>query len=74
MPVPIGKRGWRDHPPHRLPEYMDGPASPVSVPPPAALPEVRLNGFLGALAEVLRHRVGGARRRVPAAASTGVFG
>ena len=50
---------------------MDGPASLVSVPPPAALREVSLNGFPGALAEVRRHRVGGGVRRVPDAAPTG---
>ena len=40
-------------------------------PPPAALREVRLNGFPGALAEVRRHGIGGGRRRVAAAAPTG---
>ena len=50
---------------------MDGPASPVSVPPPAALREVRLNGSPEAFAEVLRYRVDGGRRRVPDAAPTG---
>ena len=50
---------------------MDGPVSPASVPTPAALREVRLNGFPGALAEVRRHRVDGGRRRVPNAAPTG---
>ncbi len=44
---------------------MDAPASPASVRPPAALRGVRLNGFLGALAEV--------RRRVPDAAPTGLL-
>ena len=61
-------RRWQNHSPLRLPECMDGPE------PPAALREVRLNGFPGAHAEVLRHRVGGARRRVPDAAPTGLFG
>ncbi|MDE2982714.1 MAG: hypothetical protein OXU74_16105, partial [Gemmatimonadota bacterium] len=51
---------------------MDGPASPVSVPPPAALREVRLNWFPGALAEVSRHRRDGGGRRVPEAAPKGV--
>ncbi|MDE0359039.1 MAG: hypothetical protein OXN92_15070, partial [Gammaproteobacteria bacterium] len=32
-----------------------------------------MNGFLGALAEVRRHRSGGGRRRVPDAAPTGVL-
>ena len=45
-------------------------AASVYVPPPAALREVRLNGFPGALAEVPRHRIGG-RRRVPEAVPTG---
>ena len=51
---------------------MDAPASPASVPPPAALREVRLNGFPGALAEVLCHRIGNGGRRVPDAAPTGL--
>ena len=42
---------------------MDGPAPLASVPSPAALCEVRLNGFPEAVAEV--------RRRVPDAAPTG---
>ena len=50
---------------------MEGPAPPVSVPPPAALREVRLNGFPEALTEVLRHRVGGGVRRIPDAVPTG---
>ena len=33
-------------------------------PPPAALHEARLNGFPGALAEVLRHRVDAGSRRL----------
>ena len=66
------QRCWRDRSPLRLPECMDGPASPVSVPPPAALREVRLNGFPGALAEVLLHGVGGCVHRVADAAPTGV--
>ena len=45
-------------------------AASVYVPPPAALREVRLNGFPGALAEVPRHRIGG-HRRVPEAVPTG---
>jgi len=54
---------------------MDGPASPVSVPPPAAPREVRLNGFPGALAEeVPRHRFGGGECRVRGAVPTGMFG
>ena len=53
---------------------MDDPASPASVPPPAELREVRLNGFLGALADVPRHRIDGGGRRVPDAAPTGLFG
>ncbi len=50
---------------------MDGPASPVFIRPPAALREVRLNGFPGALAEVSRHRCDGGGRRVPDAAPKG---
>ena len=63
---------WRDRSPFRLPECMDGAAPPVSVPPPAALREVRLNGFPRAVAEVHRHRVGGGIR-VAEAAPTGVL-
>ena len=63
---------WRDRSPLRLPECMDGPASPVFVPPPAALREVRLNGSPGALAEVSRHRCDGGGRRVPDAAPKAV--
>ena len=65
---------WRDRSRLRLPECMDGPASPVSVLPPAALREVRLNGFPGAHAEVLLRGVGSCGRRVPGAARTGDFG
>ena len=65
---------WRDRSPLRLPECMDGPASPVSVPPPAALREVRLSGFPGPGAEVLLQGVGSCGRRVPDAARTGDFG
>jgi len=50
---------------------MDGPPPVASVPPPAALREVPLNGFPGALAVVLRHRIGDDGRRVPDAAPTG---
>ena len=64
---------WRDRSPLRLPECMDGPA-PLAFARPAGAPrEVRLNGFPEALAEVLRHRVGGGRR-VPGAVPTAVFG
>ncbi|MXX36025.1 MAG: hypothetical protein F4Z50_14895 [Gemmatimonadetes bacterium] len=52
---------------------MDDPAPLASVRPPAALREVRLNGFPRALAEVLRHRIGGGHRRVVDAAPTGVL-
>ena len=62
---------WRDRSPLRLPECMDGPASPVSAPPPAAPREVRLNGFPGVLAEVPRHRCDDGGRRVPDAAPKG---
>ena len=48
--------------------------SPAFVRPPAAPREVRLNGFPGGLAEVLRHRVGGRGRWVAHAAPTAVFG
>ena len=65
---------WRDRSPLRLPKCMDGPASPVSVPPPATLREVRLNGFPGAHAEVLFQGVGSCGRRVSNAAPTGVSG
>ena len=72
MPVPIGigtggiirRSGFL--------KYMDDPASPASVPPPAALREVRLNGFPGALVEVLCHRISNGGRRVPDAAPTGL--
>jgi len=66
------RRGrWQDRSPHRLPECMDGPAALAFVRPPAAPREVRLNGFPGALAEVLRNREDGGRRRGPEAAPTG---
>ena len=65
---------WRDRSPLRLPECVDGPAPPVSVRPPAAPREVRLNGFPGRVAEVPRHRFDGGGRRIPGAAPTGVFG
>ena len=65
---------WRDRSPLRLPERMDSPVPLAFVRPPAATREVRLNGFPGALAEVLRHRVVGARRRVPGRGAQGVFG
>ncbi len=64
---------WQDRSPLRLPECMDGPVPPVSVPAPAALREVRLNGFPGARAEVFRDGVGGCAHRVPNAAPTGVL-
>ena len=63
---------WPDRSPLRLPECMDGPASPAFAPPPAALREVRLNGSPGALAEVSRHRRDGGGRRVPDAAPKGL--
>ena len=65
---------WRDRSPLRLPECMDGPASPVSVPPPTALREVRLSGFPGPVAEVLLQGVGSCGRRVPDAAPKGDCG
>ena len=65
---------WRDRSPLRLPECVDGPAPPVSVRPPAAPREVRLNGFPGPVAEVPRHRFDGGGRRIPGAVPTGVFG
>ena len=65
---------WRDRSPLRIAECTDGPASPVFVPLSAALPEVRLNGLPGALAEVSRHRCDGGGRRVLGAAPTGDFG
>ena len=65
---------WRDRSPLRLLECMDGPAPLAFVRSPAAPREVRLNGFPGALAEVLRHRCDGDGRRVLDAAPKGVFG
>ena len=53
-------------------ECMDGPAPLASVRPPAALREVRLNGFPEALAEVLRHRVGAGRRHLRDTSPTGM--
>ena len=50
---------------------MDGPTPLASVRLPAALREVRLNGFSEAFVEVLRNRGDGGRRRVPDAAPTG---
>ena len=63
---------WRDQSPLRLRGYMVGPASLASIPPPTALREARLNGFPGALAGVLRHRIGGRRRRVSDTSATGL--
>ena len=63
---------WRHRSPLRIPERMDGPASPVSGPPPIALREVRLNGSPKALTKVPRHRCDGGGRRVPDAAPRGV--
>ena len=71
VPVSMGHRRLRYRSPLRPPGRMEDPASLASVPPPAALPEVRLNGFPGALSEVLRHRIGGGRLRVADAAPTG---
>ncbi len=65
---------WRDRSPLRIPECMDGPASPVSVRPPAALREVRLNGSPGALVEVSRHRCDGGRSRGPGSRAQGLVG
>ena len=62
---------WRDHSPLRIPDCMDGQASPAFVRPPAVLREVRLNGSPRALAEVSRYRRDGGGRRVPDAAPTG---
>ena len=53
---------------------MDGLAPLAFVPPPTPPPEVRLNGFSGALAEVPPHRSDGCGRKVPDAAPTGVSG
>ena len=53
-------------------ECMDGPAPLASVRPPAALREVRMNGFPEALAEVLRHRVGAGRRHLRDTSPTGM--
>ena len=66
-------RRWPGLTPLRLPECVDTPPPLASAPPTAALREVRLNGFPGALAEVLLHGVGGGVRRVPDAAPTGVL-
>ena len=62
----------RDQSPLRFRGYVDGPASLATIPPLAALREARLNGFPGALAGVLRHRVVGARRRVSDTSATGL--
>ena len=43
--------------------YMDGPASRASIPAADRASRGPLNGFPGALAGVLRHRIGGGRRR-----------
>ena len=65
-------RCWRDHSPPRLAGCsMDGPPSLASLQPlVAALREARLNGFLGALAVVPRHRIADHRRRVSDASPT----
>ena len=62
---------WRDQRPLRLRGYMDGPASRASI-LSAARGEGRLNGFPGALAVVLRHRIAGRRRRVSDTSPTGL--
>ena len=64
MPVSPRQGRWRDQSPLRLRGYLDGPASLASIPPPAALREAHWNGFPGALAGVLRQRIGGSRHRV----------
>ncbi len=61
----------RDKSALRLRGYMDGPASRASI-LSAARGEGRLNGFPGALAVVLRHRIAGRRRRVSDTAPTGL--
>ena len=63
---------WRDRSPLRLRGYMDGPASLATIPPLASLREARLNGFPGALAVVLRHCIGGSRRRVSDTSAMGL--
>jgi hypothetical protein len=56
----VHRRGrWRDQSPPRLRGLMDGSHTPTSIPPLTALHKPRLNGFPDALAEVLRHRIGG---------------
>ena len=73
--VRVHRRGRsRDQSPLRLRRHMDGPASPGIVPPVVALREARLNGFPGAVVEARRHRIGGARRRLPDAVPAGVLG
>ena len=62
---------WRDQSPLRLRGYIDGPAALATFPPWAALREARLNGFPGALA-VVRHCIGGSRRRVSDMSATGL--
>ena len=62
---------WRDQRPLRLRGYMDGPASRASI-LSAECGEGRLNGFPGALAVVLRHRIAGRRRRVSDTSPTGL--
>ena len=53
-------------------ECMYGPAPLASVRPPAALREVRLNGFPEALVEVLRARAGASRRHLRDTSSPGL--
>ncbi len=59
---------------HRRGRLGDRSPRPLPSDRQPRLREGRLNGFPGALAEVLLHRVGGGGRRAPDAASTGVFG
>ena len=69
----VHRRGrWRDQSPLRLRGYMDGPASLASHPTADRASRGLLNGLPGALARVLRHRIGGGRRRVSDTSATGL--
>lgn len=59
MPVSPERDAGGDRSPLWISGYMDGPASPVSVPSPTEASRGRLNGFPEAFAGVFRHHVGG---------------
>ena len=77
---PHGRPDARVHGRAALTESVVGPASEVHGrpgiaslhPAPDRALRRRLNGFARMFAEVLRHRVGGGRRRVPYTAATGL--